>query len=45
MVLDQVHKQNNKYIKGVSGATNLVIHQDDTALIPGNYVGQNYLDF
>ena len=33
MALDQLHEQNNKYIKGVCGATNLVYCQDDTALI------------
>ena len=33
MSLDQLHEQNNKYIKGVSGATSLVNQQDETALI------------
>ena len=33
MGLDQLHEQNNKYIKGVSGATSLVNRQDETALI------------
>ena len=33
MGLDQLHEQNNKYIKGVSGATSLVNQQDETALI------------
>ena len=33
MALDQLHEQNNKYIKGVSGGTTLVNRQDDTALI------------
>ena len=33
MALDQVHEQNNKYIKSVSGATSLINRQDDAALI------------
>ena len=33
MGLDQLHEQNNKYIKGVSGATSLVNRQDESALI------------
>ena len=33
MALDQLHEQNNKYIKGVSGATSLIIGQDDSTLI------------
>ena len=33
MALDQLHEQKNKYIKSVSGATSLVIGQDDSTLI------------
>ena len=33
MALDQLHEQNNKYIKGVSGATSLINWQDDSALV------------
>ena len=33
MALDQLHEQNNKYIKGVSGATSLINREDDSALI------------
>ena len=33
MALDQVHEQNNKYIKSVSGATSLVNRQEDSALV------------
>ena len=33
MALDQFHEQNNKYIKSVSGATSLIIGQDDSTLI------------
>ena len=33
MSLDQVHEQNNAYIKGVSGATHLVNRSDDAGLI------------
>ena len=33
MALDQIHEQNNKYVKGVSGATSLVNRQDDSALV------------
>ena len=33
MPLDQLHEQNNKYIKGVSGATHLVNRCDDSALV------------
>ena len=33
MPLDQMHEQNNKYIKGFSGATHLVNHCDDSALV------------
>ena len=32
MALDQLQEQNNKHIKGVSGATNLVNRQDNSAL-------------
>ena len=31
--LDQVHKQNNAYIKGITGATHLVNHTDEAGLI------------
>ena len=33
LTLDQLHEQNNKYIKNVSGATSLINRQDDSALI------------
>ena len=33
MALDQLHEQNNKVVKGVSGATSLINRQDDSALI------------
>ena len=33
MPLDQLHEQNYKYIKGVSGATHLVNRGDDSALV------------
>ena len=33
MALDQLHEQNNKYIKGVSGGTSLINWQDDSALV------------
>ena len=33
MALDQIHKQNNKYRKSVSGATSLIDRQDDSALV------------
>ena len=33
MALDQVHEQNNKYVKSVSGATSLVNRQDELALV------------
>ena len=33
MGLDQLHEQNNKFIKGVSGATSLINRADDSALI------------
>ena len=33
MALDQVHEQNNKYVKSVSGATSLVNRQDESALV------------
>ena len=33
MALDQLHEQNNKYIKSVSGATSLINRQDDSALV------------
>ena len=33
MVLDQVHEQNNKTIKGIGGATSLLNTQDESALI------------
>ena len=33
MALDQLHKQNNKVIKGVSGATSVINRKDDSALI------------
>ena len=33
MPLDQMHEQNNKYIKGFSGATHLVNHCDDSAFV------------
>ena len=32
IALDQLHEQNNKYVKGVSGATSLVNRLDDSAL-------------
>ena len=32
MALDQIHEQNNKDIKGVSGATNLLNRVDDSGL-------------
>ena len=32
MALDQIHQQNNKVIKGVSGATNLLNRADDSGL-------------
>ena len=32
MGLDQLHEQNNKVIKGVSGATNLLNRNDESAL-------------
>ena len=32
MALDQIHEQNNKVIKGVSGATNLLNRADDSGL-------------
>ena len=32
MALDQIHEQNNKMIKGVSGATHLLNRIDDSAL-------------
>ena len=33
MALDQLHEQNSKYIKSVSGATCLINRQDDSALV------------
>ena len=33
MSLDQLHEQNNKYIKSVSGATSLINRQDESALV------------
>ena len=33
MALDQLHEQNNKYIKSVGGATSLINRQDDSALV------------
>ena len=33
MALDQVHEQNNRYVKSVGGATPLVNRQDDSALV------------
>jgi len=33
MSLDQLHEQNNKYIKSVSGATSLINRQDDSSLV------------
>ena len=33
MALDQLHEQNNKYVKSVSGATSLVNRQDESALV------------
>ena len=33
MALDQVHEQNNEFIKGVGGATHLVNRSDESALI------------
>lgn len=33
IALDQLHEQNNRYIKGISGATSLINRQDDSALI------------
>ena len=33
MALDQIHEQNNKYRKSVSGATSLIDRQDDSALV------------
>ena len=33
MAFDQVHEQNNKIIKGLGGASNLLNTQDDSALI------------
>ena len=33
IALDQLNEQNNKYIKGVSGATFLINQQDDSALV------------
>ena len=32
MALDQIHEQNNKVIKGVSGGTNLLNRADDSGL-------------
>ena len=33
MALDQLYEQNNKYVKGVSGATSLINRQNDSGLI------------
>ena len=33
MALDQLHEQNNKYIKSVSSATSIINQQDDSALV------------
>ena len=33
MALDQLHEQNSKYIKSVSGATSLINRQNDSALV------------
>ena len=39
MALDQVHKQNNKYLKSVSGATSLINRQDESALLQWELCG------
>ena len=33
MALDQLHKQNNKYINSVNGATSLINRQDNSAMV------------
>ena len=33
MAMDQLHEQNNKYIKSVSGSTPVIYWQDDSALV------------
>ena len=32
IVLDQLHEQNNKVIKGISGATSVINRKDESAL-------------
>ena len=39
MARDQVHKQNNEYIKGAGGATHLVNRSDDSSLISWELCG------
>ena len=39
IALDQVHEQNNKFIKGISGATHLMNRSDDAALVRWELAG------
>ena len=40
MVLKQPHKQNNRYIKSVNGATSLINRQNDSALVRWELCGR-----
>ena len=49
MTLDQIHEQNNKVVKGVSGTTNLLNRADDSGLsrweLCGNDLGRLITEF
>ena len=42
IALDQLNEQNNKYIKGVSGATFLINQQDDSAFVRWELCGSGF---